>query len=76
MVIKIAWPLILFLQRSGIRVGDFVVGVATVDTKWARHEEVVQLVRQAGTELRLVLITPMEINLPDMSLTRPFSTVR
>ncbi|PVD20306.1 hypothetical protein C0Q70_18460 [Pomacea canaliculata] len=61
--------------QSGIRVGDFVVGVATVDTKWARHEEVVQLVRQAGTELRLVLITPMEINLPDMSLTRPFSTV-
>ena len=56
-----------------MRVGDFVVGVATADTKWAKHEEVVQLVRQAGSELRLTLITPMEINLPDAN--RPYSTI-
>nr|KAG5712634.1 hypothetical protein BaRGS_029689 [Batillaria attramentaria] len=61
--------------RSGMQVGDFVVGVATADTKWAKHEEVVQLVRQAGIELRLTLITPMEINLPDVSATRPFATI-
>lgn len=61
--------------RSGMQVGDFVVGVATADTKWAKHEEVVQLVRQAGIELRLTLITPMEINLPDISSTRPFATI-
>ena len=59
-----------------MKVGDFVVGVATADTKWAKHEEVVQLVRQAGSELRLTLITPMEINLPDVSAARPFNTIR
>lgn len=59
-----------------MKVGDFVVGVATADTKWAKHEEVVQLVRQAGIELRLQLITPIEINLPEVSATRPFSTIR
>lgn len=61
--------------RSGMQVGDFVVGVATADTKWAKHEEVVQLVRQAGIELRLTLITPMEISLPDVPATRPFNTI-
>ncbi|KAK7114719.1 rhophilin-1-like [Littorina saxatilis] len=61
--------------RSGMKVGDFVVGVATADTKWAKHEEVVQLVRQAGSELRLTLITPMEINLPEVSNARPFNTI-
>jgi hypothetical protein len=54
--------------------GDFVVGVTEADTKWAKHEEVVQLVRQAGSELRLILITPMEINLPETN--RPYSTIR
>lgn len=62
--------------RSGMKVGDFVVGVATADTKWAKHEEVVQLVRQAGSELRLTLVTPMDINLPDATATRgPFNTI-
>ena len=31
--------------QAGILVGDLIVGVAGQDTKWAKHEEVVQLIR-------------------------------
>ena len=44
-----------------MKVGDFVVAVSGKDTKWAKHEEVVNLVRQCGHSLELRLITPLEI---------------
>ena len=47
------------LQYGNINVGDFVVAVGGCDTKWAKHDEVVNLVRKAGSHLVLKLITPM-----------------
>ena len=32
-------------SQAGILVGDLIVGVAGQDAKWAKHEEVVQLIR-------------------------------
>lgn len=41
-----------------LKVGDLVVAVGEKDTKWAKHEEVVALVRQCGNHLELKLVTP------------------
>jgi len=46
-------------QHANINVGDFLVAVGDVDTKRAKHDEVVTLVRKSGTHLVLRLITPM-----------------
>ncbi|XP_012941676.1 rhophilin-2 [Aplysia californica] len=59
--------------RSGMKVKDYIVGVGIVDTKWAKHEAVVQLVKQASLSLKLMLVTPMPK--PEPSATRPFSTI-
>ncbi|KAK3085289.1 hypothetical protein FSP39_001133 [Pinctada imbricata] len=45
-------------ETSKLKVGDFVVAVGDKDTKWAKHEEVVSLVRQCGNHLELKLVTP------------------
>ena len=63
-------------QRSGMLVGDVVVGVEDADTKWACHDDVVQLVRQAGCELRLTLVTMSRPAAPDSAAVRPFNTVK
>ncbi|ESO82789.1 hypothetical protein LOTGIDRAFT_155816 [Lottia gigantea] len=47
---------------SSMKVGDFVVGVGNVDTLWSKHEEVVQIVRQAGSDLDIRLVTPVNTN--------------
>ena len=38
----------LSLQRCGMRVKDYIVAVGGVDTKWAKHDAVVTLVKQAS----------------------------
>lgn len=52
-------------QAGRLKVGDFVVAVCGRDTKWAKHEEVVNYVRQCGNSLELRLTTPLEV--PDSS---------
>ena len=47
------------MQSGNVNVGDFVVAVSDTNTKWAKHDEVVNLVRKSGTHLVLKLITPM-----------------
>jgi len=47
---------------AGVRVSDFIVGVGDVDVKWARHEKVVSLIRDAGLTVRLSLVTPVDRN--------------
>lgn len=39
--------------------GDFLVGINGVDTKWARHNDVVQLVRKAVDHMMVQLVTPV-----------------
>lgn len=56
---------IYLLQAGKLKVGDFVVAVCGKDTKWAKHEEVVNMVRKCGHSLELRLITPLEV--PDTS---------
>ena len=52
-------------EAGKLKVGDFVVAVCGKDTKWAKHEEVVNMVRKCGDSLELRLITPLEV--PDTS---------
>lgn len=47
------------MQSSNINVGDYIVAVGDSDTKWAKHDEVVNFVRKSGSHLVLRLITPM-----------------
>lgn len=53
------------LQRYNIKVGDYIVAVGDVDTKRAKHDEVVCLVRKCGANLRLKLITPLNDENPE-----------
>ncbi|KAL4234355.1 Rhophilin-2 [Mactra antiquata] len=46
-------------EYGNINVGDYIVAVGDTDTKWSKHDEVVNLVRKAGRHLVLRLITPM-----------------
>ncbi|OWF41315.1 rhophilin-2-B-like [Mizuhopecten yessoensis] len=59
-------------EASKLKVGDFVVAVGSKDSKWLRHEEVVNLVRQSGSHLELTLVTP--INTSMLETPRPSST--
>lgn len=52
----------LCLQKAGMKVGDFLVGVGDKDVKWYKHDEVVSLVRMGGSHLTLKLITPIDRN--------------
>lgn len=42
--------------------GDFIVSINEKDVKWAHHEEVVKLIKEAGDSLTLKLVTPMDRN--------------
>lgn len=46
-------------EEANINIGDYIVAVGDSDTKWAKHDEVVNLVRKSGIHLVLRLITPM-----------------
>lgn len=42
--------------------GDFIVSIGDKDVKWAAHEQVVKLIKEAGDSLTLKLVTPMDRN--------------
>ncbi|BFZ13290.1 hypothetical protein BsWGS_16328 [Bradybaena similaris] len=63
-------------MRSGMKVEDYIVGIGSVDTKWAKHDQVVKLVKQANLTLTLVLVTPVsksdtDSNTPSSTLSLP-----
>ncbi|KAG8222093.1 hypothetical protein J437_LFUL000856 [Ladona fulva] len=47
---------------GGMKEGDFIVGIGGKDVKWALHEEVVRLIKAAGRQLSLRIVTPMDRN--------------
>ncbi|KAK7084774.1 hypothetical protein SK128_001972 [Halocaridina rubra] len=47
-------------QRAGMNEGDLVVCIGTRDVKWFPHDEVVDLIRNAGNTLNLTLVTPCD----------------
>ncbi|XP_046667846.1 LOW QUALITY PROTEIN: rhophilin-2-B [Homalodisca vitripennis] len=47
---------------GGMKEGDFIVSIGDKDVKWAVHEEVVRLIKDAGDSLSLKLVTPMDRN--------------
>uniref|UniRef100_A0A8D8V8P2 Rhophilin-2 n=1 Tax=Cacopsylla melanoneura TaxID=428564 RepID=A0A8D8V8P2_9HEMI len=49
-------------QFGGMKDGDFIVAIGDRDVKWSPHEEVVQLIKDAGKCLSLKLVTPMHKN--------------
>lgn len=42
--------------------GDFIVSICDRDVKWAPHDEVVTLIKNAGDSLTMKLVTPMDRN--------------
>ncbi|CAG5118373.1 unnamed protein product, partial [Candidula unifasciata] len=60
-------------MRSGMKVDDYIVGIGSVDTKWAKHDQVVKLVKQANLSLTLVLVTPVPRS--DTASSTPTSTL-
>ncbi|XP_059171100.1 rhophilin-2-B-like [Physella acuta] len=59
--------------KSGMKVKDYIVAIGEVDTKWAKHDEVVTLVRHANLSLTLTLVTPVPKT--ETLTQRPFSTI-
>ncbi|XP_014783179.1 rhophilin-2-B isoform X1 [Octopus bimaculoides] len=53
--------------ESGLKVGDYIVAIGKEDTKWSMHDEVVNLVHEAGESLALEVVTPMGENIPEES---------
>ncbi|XP_065168699.1 rhophilin-2 isoform X2 [Atheta coriaria] len=49
-------------EFGGVKEGDFIVTISDVDVKWASHEEVVNLIKNADDTLSLRLVTPMDRN--------------
>ncbi|XP_042908259.1 rhophilin-2 [Parasteatoda tepidariorum] len=47
-------------QEAGMKEGDFIVQIGNTDAKWLNHEEVVSLIREAGDELTLKVVTPID----------------
>ncbi|XP_066946603.1 rhophilin-2-B-like [Macrobrachium rosenbergii] len=47
-------------ERAGMNEGDLVVCIGTRDVKWLPHDEVVDLIRNAGNTLNLTLVTPCD----------------
>lgn len=47
---------------GGMKEGDFIVCIGDKDVKWAAHEQVVKLIKEAGDSLTLKLVTPMDRN--------------
>jgi hypothetical protein len=40
--------------------GDFIVGIGDKDVKWSPHEDVVTLIKSAGNNLNMKLVTPVD----------------
>lgn len=49
-------------EFGGVKEGDFIVSIGDKDVKWASHEELVILIKNAGHSLCLKLVTPMDRN--------------
>ena len=49
-------------QRACMRAGDFITAVSYNDVKWGCHNEVISLIRAAGDNLTLHLVTPLDCN--------------
>lgn len=52
-------------QFGGMKDGDFIVSICNQDVKWSPHEEVVQIIKDAGKCLSLKLVTPLHKNSND-----------
>ena len=53
-------PIVFIFQASGMKEGDFIVGIAEEDVKWSPHEEVVALIKSSGNNLNLRIVTPVD----------------
>lgn len=49
-------------EFGGVKEGDFIVAIGDKDVKWASHDEVVNLIKNATDSLSLKLVTPMDRN--------------
>ncbi|XP_022644990.1 rhophilin-1-like isoform X2 [Varroa jacobsoni] len=62
-------------ELSGVKEGDLIVGIGDRDTKWSTHEEVVDIIRDAGDEITINIVTPItsdqQRSLLEGSLTSP-----
>lgn len=49
-------------EVGGMKEGDFIVGIGDIDAKWSVHEDVVNLIKEAGCQLTIHLVTPINRN--------------
>ncbi|XP_072168888.1 rhophilin-1-like isoform X1 [Diadema setosum] len=47
---------------SGVKEGDFIIGVNDQDVKWAKHEEVVKSILASPQRIKLELVSPLDKN--------------
>lgn len=46
-------------EKCQLSIGDYILAVGETDSKWSKHDEVVNLVRKSGTNLVLRVMTPL-----------------
>ncbi|XP_042897215.1 rhophilin-2 isoform X2 [Parasteatoda tepidariorum] len=46
-------------EGCGLKEGDYITAVNDEDTKWTTHEEMAELIRNAGNTITLKVVTPM-----------------
>ena len=54
--------MIFTFQKTGLSPGDFIVHISHHDVKWAKHEDVVRLIRSFGNNLVLGIVTSLDRN--------------
>ena len=65
---KIVYAQPFFLQKCGLKAGDFVVSVGDTDVKWCLHDDVVKMIKELGDyDLSLTVITPQDKNYLQLS---------
>jgi len=62
------------LQSAGLHVGDFIVAVGGNDVKWASHDHVVDIIRRCDATVQLSLVTPIDRNYIQSSMTSSVSS--
>ncbi|GAV08930.1 hypothetical protein RvY_18549 [Ramazzottius varieornatus] len=45
-------------EKAGLRKGDYIVGLNEENVRWELHENVVQRMKDAGSEMTLMVVTP------------------
>lgn len=57
------------MQLGGLKEGDFIVEVASIDVKWLTQQQLIKIIQNSKSSLELKVITPIDRNYLKVSLT-------